>query len=166
MHARRSTILLVAVILCSTTILSATSARADGPYPKGAATPEIAAFLGADGFGSPHAGVAAEAAGFGRLVGLWDAALEIRAQDGSWVEGAPALWAWQYVLDGFATQDLVVPFCGAPAELPGVPRSRLPVDRAPLVRAGLGQVACRLGGQRRRQCAGNGLRHARGYDRG
>ena len=28
------------------------------------------------------------------------------ARDGSWIETAPGLWAWKYVLDGFAVSDL------------------------------------------------------------
>lgn len=95
---------LVVTLLCA--ILGAATARAADPYPAGAATPQIANFLGADGFGAPHESAPEETSGFGRLVGLWDAALEMRAKDGSWVQDAPALWAWQYALDGFATQDL------------------------------------------------------------
>jgi hypothetical protein len=30
----------------------------------------------------------------------------MRSRDGSWVASEPALWAWKYALDGFATQDL------------------------------------------------------------
>ena len=94
----------VAILACL--LLFGSVALADEPYPQGAATPEIANFLGADGFGAPNAAAPAETQTFGRLVGLWDARPEMRAQDGSWVEQAPALWAWQYTLDGFATQDL------------------------------------------------------------
>lgn len=88
------------------TTLGGPAARGAGPYPEGAANPEIASFLGADGFGTLHEDAPPETRAFGRLVGLWDATPEMRAQDGSWVEQAPALWAWQYALDGFATQDL------------------------------------------------------------
>ena len=94
-------ILLLAVLSFLGSVVHAESA-----YPDGARTPEIAAFLGADGFGTMNSKAPPETAGFGRLVGLWDTTIEMRAQDGSWVEQAPALWAWQFVLDGFATQDL------------------------------------------------------------
>lgn len=54
------------------------------PFPEGAATPQIESFLRAAGFGTVHAGSPVETLAFGRLVGLWDAMLEMRARDGSW----------------------------------------------------------------------------------
>ncbi len=99
---RSRTLRLVLVAILMTPWL----ASAGGLYPDGKATPEIAAFLGSDGFGSPHPQAPPETQAFGRLVGLWDAEVEARAQDGSWSKDGSALWAWQYVLGGFATQDL------------------------------------------------------------
>ena len=75
-------------------------------YPDPESIPEVAAFLGAGDFGAAHPKASSEIEGFGRLVGIWEAEQEIRKRDGSWVEGAPALWVWKYVLGGFATQDL------------------------------------------------------------
>ena len=63
-------------------------------------------FLGPDGFGRRHPQAPAQTEQFGRLVGVWHAEQDVRKQDGSWAPQPPALWAWQYVLDGFAVQDL------------------------------------------------------------
>jgi hypothetical protein len=78
----------------------------DGPYSDPLTIPEVRNFLAAGGLGSAHAQAPEELAQFGRLVGIWDAQQEVRAADGSWVPGAPALWVWKYTLGGFATQDL------------------------------------------------------------
>ena len=101
MRTRRSLKILLAAALCAGSIHAA-----DDPYPQGVATPQIASFLGADGFGTLHPDAPEQTLGLGRLVGLWNAAPEMRARDGSWAKQPPALWAWQYALDGFATQDL------------------------------------------------------------
>lgn len=85
--------------------LASTALAAESPPPS-VASPEIIAFLGADGFGAAHPDAPPEGRAFARLVGLWRAEVEIRGQDGSWARDGAALWAWQYALDGFATQDL------------------------------------------------------------
>ena len=68
--------------------------------------PEVHGFLGADRLGQAHPDAPAELAQFGRLVGIWEAQTEIKAQDGAWVRTEPAVWIWKYTLGGFATQDL------------------------------------------------------------
>ncbi len=70
------------------------------------ALPEVQSFLGDGQLGKPHPQAAGEVAQFGRLVGIWRAQLEMRAQDGSWVPGPEGVWIWKYALGGFATQDL------------------------------------------------------------
>ena len=95
----------IVVFLAAT--LQATPLMADSAaYSDPRAIPAVRAFLAESGGGTPHPMAPAELAQFGRLVGVWDASLALRKQDGSWVEGAPALWVWKYILDGFATQDL------------------------------------------------------------
>lgn len=68
--------------------------------------PEVRSFLGDQRLGKPHPEAPAQLAQFGRLVGIWAAETEMRAQDGTWVRSEPAVWIWKYTLGGFATQDL------------------------------------------------------------
>ena len=75
-------------------------------YPDPWQIPEVASFLGSDGVGEHHPDAPGELAHFGRLVGIWEAEQEVMTQSGTWASGAPALWIWQYVLGGFAIQDL------------------------------------------------------------
>lgn len=104
-------------------VTSATTAAASDLASQGATPPEIASFLGTDRFGSPHPQAPAEMSAFGRLVGLWSAEVEVRKQDGAWARDGSALWAWQYVLDGFATQDLWLhPVDGLPSYLKALGR--------------------------------------------
>jgi hypothetical protein len=67
--------------------------------------PAIKSFLGG-GFGAKHEKAPQELDQFGRLVGLWHVAAEMRRQDGTWAESAPGVWAWKYAIDGFAVRDL------------------------------------------------------------
>ena len=78
----------------------------EAAYPDHREIPQVQAFLGDGDLGVPHEAAPPELAQFGRLVGIWEARLKMRGQNGAWVEGAPALWIWKYALDGFATQDL------------------------------------------------------------
>lgn len=75
------------------------------PYPEPQALTEVRDFLAA-GWGRAHPQAPAGLAHFARLVGTWDARPEIRAQDGTWHDDAPALWLWKFTLGGFAIQDL------------------------------------------------------------
>ena len=56
------------------------------------AIPAIQSFVGG-GYGAPNDLAPAEVQQFGRLVGLWDADVELRRQDGSWVKSEPGIWA-------------------------------------------------------------------------
>lgn len=67
---------------------------------------EVRRFMADGGFGEPAPGAPEVAAGFGRLTGMWLATQEVLQQDGTWVQGEPALWTWKYALGGFAVQDL------------------------------------------------------------
>ena len=75
----------------------------EAAYPDHREIPQVQAFLGDGDLGVPHEAAPPELAQFGRLVGIWEARLKMRGQNGAWVEGAPALWIWKYALDGFAT---------------------------------------------------------------
>lgn len=68
--------------------------------------PTIRAFLGDDGFGKAHPEAPPEIEHFGRLAGAWEVEQEVLTQAGEWRTETPALWVWQYTLDGFAVTDL------------------------------------------------------------
>lgn len=67
--------------------------------------PAIKSFVG-PGFGEKSDEAPAQIDEFGRLVGVWSVDVELRRQDGSWMESAPGIWAWRYAIDGFAVSDL------------------------------------------------------------
>lgn len=87
-----------------------------------ASVPAIKAFL-SDGFGARHRDAPAQIDQFGRLVGLWNAEIEIARQSGGWAQSAPGIWAWKFAIGGFAVSDLW--FQGA--------------DRLPTYMSGLGR---------------------------
>lgn len=92
-------------------VLPAITARASDAKPPvtdvvDAAQSEIETFLGSGGLGMPHAAAPPELDQLGRLVGVWQAAVEMRRQDGQWAPAGEAVWVWKYALGGFATQDL------------------------------------------------------------
>lgn len=94
------------IAACLSVLSLAPLTAEEAAYPDPQVIPEVRAFLSAGGLGVTHSEAPEELAQFGRLVGIWEATQEFRAQDGSWVPGAPALWIWKYTLGGFATQDL------------------------------------------------------------
>ncbi len=68
--------------------------------------PVIKRFLADTGFGAMSPRAPSRIDEFGRLAGIWMAEQEVLQEDGTWVEGEPALWVWKYTLGGFAVQDL------------------------------------------------------------
>ncbi|KAA3660389.1 MAG: hypothetical protein DWQ10_06760, partial [Calditrichaeota bacterium] len=56
-------------------------------------------------FGTLHPDAPPETEQFGQLAGVWHC-VNHAWFNGRWVSGWPATWAWKYVLDGFAVQDL------------------------------------------------------------
>ena len=56
-------------------------------------------------FGQRHPDAPPETEQFGQLAGVWHC-INYAWFNGRWVSGWPATWAWKYVLDGFAVQDL------------------------------------------------------------
>lgn len=98
---RLTTTYLVTLLIAASSPLGAMT-----PDAEPTEIPQVRRFLGDQGFGEAHAEAPEQLHQFGRLIGIWDATQQVRTQDGSWVDGAPALWIWKYTLDGFATQDL------------------------------------------------------------
>ena len=56
-------------------------------------------------FGKVHPDAPPETKQFGQLAGVWHC-INHAYFNGRWVSGWPATWAWKYVLDGFAVQDV------------------------------------------------------------
>lgn len=56
-------------------------------------------------FGKLHPKAPPETEQFGQLAGIWECTNSAFFQ-GRWVSGWKATWAWKYILDGFAVQDL------------------------------------------------------------
>ena len=103
------------------------------------ARPEVRSFLADGSLGQPHPEAPAEIAQFGRLVGIWKAQAEMKAQDGSWIAGAEAVWIWKYALGGFATRDLWIhPEDHLPVYLGALGRSYL-LTSLRLLEVGTGQ---------------------------
>jgi hypothetical protein len=100
MKSSHSTVFVLSALL-------APSLGAETPYPDPCSITEVREFLSV-GPGRAHDDAPEAIDQFGRLVGIWDAQLEFRTQDGNWIPGEPALWVWKFALGGFATQDLWV----------------------------------------------------------
>ena len=94
---RYARLLACATLLIQTLAFGSASGESDDPM----SIPAIKSFVG-QGFGARNGNAPAQIDEFGRLAGVWSVAVELRRQDGSWMESAPSIWAWKYVIDGFA----------------------------------------------------------------
>lgn len=71
--------------------------------------PIIENFKNADSanpWGTPHADMPEEIRQYGDLAGLWVMETQNMTRQGEWVDGEPAYWAFKYILNGQAVQDL------------------------------------------------------------